>query len=419
VIYYLLPVFLFLDYVRPTSYYPALLPLHLNALAFWSLVIGTAATFGLAGREKIDANLKLLLALFGLVCVSVLTADVTRYAWSVARAVLEYTLLAWVITKHANDLKSIKRIFAAFVFIHIIVIALTPQLLFSGERQYLRSGAHLGDSNDFALSVNIVLPMCLFLLLEARNVLHRFFYATALLFLVISVAMTQSRGGTVGLICMGLYYWMKSDKKVVTGVLACAAVVAILALAPQGYFNRISTITSHEDGSAQGRILAWQGAMRMAADSPILGVGAGHFAVKYGAIYRTENVPWQTAHSVYFLALGELGIPGISVVLIFIGLNISRNARLRRRLKRAGSAEKSHGIRLLACSSASLIAFASSGAFLSALYYPHIFVLAGLLTASRNIAAQTEETEAVPVSKPREISTHWALRPPPVPRRIA
>ena len=43
---------------------------------------------------------------------------------------------------------------------------------------------------------------------------------------------------------------------------------------------------SAEEGSAQGRILAWQAAGRMALDHPLMGVGSGHFPVAYGVKYR-------------------------------------------------------------------------------------------------------------------------------------
>jgi len=35
---------------------------------------------------------------------------------------------------------------------------------------YIASGSFLGDGNDFALSVNLVIPFCLFLVFEASKV---------------------------------------------------------------------------------------------------------------------------------------------------------------------------------------------------------------------------------------------------------
>ena len=67
----------------------------------------------------------------------------------------------------------------------------------------------------------------------------------------------------------------------------------------------------------------------MALDHPLLGVGAGHFPdgvrlADTGAL----DIPWQTAHSIYFLILGELGFPGLAVLLLFIVSNLVANRRL-------------------------------------------------------------------------------------------
>src|SRR5690606_24820523 len=104
--------------------------------------------------------------------------------------------------------------------------------------------------------------------------------------------------------------------------------------APPVYFERLSTITHYQnEGSAMGRITAWKAGTRMALDNPVTGVGAGHFAVSFGTRYRppeAEGMPWLTAHSSYFLVLGELGLPGIIAFLILTWGNIRANGKMRR-----------------------------------------------------------------------------------------
>jgi putative inorganic carbon (HCO3(-)) transporter len=247
--------------------------------------------------------------------------------------------------------------------------------------------------------VNLAIPFALFLVFEAETMRGRLFYTGVLLVLVLSVVGTSSRGGTLALAAVGLYYWLKSDKKVLTGFIVVVAIGIVFAVAPPMYFQRMQTITDQTEGSAQGRIMAWKSGVRMAIDHPFLGVGAGHFPVKYGVEYRPPNVgpteiPWQTAHSIYFVILGELGFPGLFVLLFFIGYNLVANRRLAREVVARGEPNTATDVRLLACLSAGVIAFAVGGAFLTAIYYPHMYVLAGLLAAGRRIVRERHERPA-------------------------
>jgi len=400
VIYYGLLLFFVLEYVRPGTYLPALNVLRLNTVIPLFVVIGAIFSEGSATRRRAfgEPNFLLVISLLGLIGVSVLTADVTLYAFTVFTMVAGYVAITWVLCKHLSDITQIRGVLIVLVFVHIVVAALTPEMITNPEiRHYVASGSFLGDGNDFALSLNLVIPYCLFLFLGTKRLAIRALHLAALFFLVFCVIATQSRGGTIGLAVVGLYYWLKSDRKI--GVAAVLILVAVMVFlyAPANYFERMNQINTTE-GSARGRILAWEAGMRMAADHPILGIGAGHFGVKYGVDYRPptgERVPWQTAHSIYFLALGELGFPGLFVLLSFILWNLVANRRLARAARRRSDPSDTADIRLLACLSASLIAFAVNGAFLSALYYPHIYVLAGLLAAARRLIRERQASTAL------------------------
>lgn len=399
-IYYGLLLFFVLEYVRPNNYIPALSVLHLNSLIPIAVVVGTTFRKGSVTNQDVwrEPSTKLLLFLMTLIVLSILTADVTLYAFNVFKTVVGYVLVYWVLAKEMTDLRRVKGVLKTLIFVHLVVAALTPEIFTNPEvRHYMASGAFLGDGNDFALSVNLVIPFCLFLLLDASTIRHKLIYAGALLLLVLGVVGTSSRGGTVALAAMGLYYWLKSDRKFLMAVISAAIVGLILAFAPPLYFERMQTIKGFQDGSAQGRILAWKAGVLMAVDHPFLGVGAGHFPVKYGVEYRPKGfgateIPWQTAHSVYFVILGELGFPGLGFILALIGSNLVANRRLAREIPSRDSEQTATETRLLACLSASLIAFAVGGAFLTAIYYPHVYVLAGLMVAARRLIREGSRT---------------------------
>lgn len=414
-IYYAFLLFFVLDYVRPGSYVPALDILRLNALVPLSVVMGTLfAKTKYSNQDFIaEPNAKIILGLFALILLSVVTAEVTMHAYTVMSIVFGYILIFWVISRQVDDVRKIKGVFKTLIFVHLVVAALNPVMFTDPDaRHYVASGAFLGDGNDFALSVNIAIPFCLFLFFESRKWRYKALAAAALLLLVLCVVATKSRGGTLALACVGLYYWLKSERKVMTATMAGVVVVIVLASAPPMYFERMHSIADSQEGSAQGRILAWTAGVKMALANPVLGAGAGHFPITYGQFYRTRtDIPWQTAHSIYFLILGELGFPGLALLLTFILWNLVANRRVFRQLERGDPARIATTKNLVACLSASLIAFATGGAFLSAVYYPHMYVLAGLLAAGRRIARDQIEAD---VRQPGDVvqSTHNARLPP-------
>lgn len=208
------------------------------------------------------------------------------------------------------------------------------------------------------------------------------------------------------------YFWLKNDRKIfgVIGIVFIAGV--ILAVAPPKFFERMETMTQtgeEMEGSAQGRILAWKAAGRMAADYPLTGVGAGHFAVKYGMEYRPEGygrtqIGWQTAHSSYFLLLGELGIPGVVFLIMVIGSSFIASERMVRK-KAAGMTDAQATCRnLVVTLNASLLAFAVGGAFLSGAYYVHIYLLAALVECGRDISRKSLAPDPAVRRSGRDIS---------------
>lgn len=403
--YYCLLLFFVLEYIRPTSYIPGLLPFHLNLIV--PVVAVVAAMFGKTAKDvpgAKDLNGRIMIFILILLVVSVPTANVSAAAQPLLEAVIGYAAMYWVITREVTDVDRMKGVFRIMVLVHLMIMMLSPEMLYDPDSRShaLKSGSFLGDGNDFALSLNIVVPFGLFGLFQAKKFGSRVMIVAGLVFLVLGIIATQSRGGTIALACVGLYYWIRSGKKLGMALVAGAGLVAIIALAPPAYFTRMNSIADHTDGSAQGRIKSWKLAWSLALQNPLLGIGAGN----------TPFLGRQNAHSIYFQILGELGFPGAGALIFLIIWNHVVNRRLLKEV-RPGPEGETHR-QLLAALSASLIAFAVAGAFLSAAYYPHAYILAGLMTAGRRIVrnenvAVATATEVVHERRP--ITYHWALAP--------
>lgn len=396
-VYYGLLLFFALDYIRPGSYVPAMNALHLNSIVPLSAMLGSLVSKGQVKVSEVlsSPNARWIMFLLLLIVISGLTCDVKRYALDVFEQVFGYCIIFFIIKKEVYSLDRIKGVFATLVLVHLVIGALTPELFSGdGERHYIASGGFLGDGNDFALSVNIAIPLCLFLMQSADGFTKKMFFAGALGVLILGVVATQSRGGILALASVGLYYWSRSARKILGAIGMAVVVMAIFVVAPPQFFDRMGTMTQtgeeEREGSAQGRVLAWRAGIRMAMDHPLLGVGPGLYPYKYGAEYKPEGyglneIPWQTAHSSYFLLLGELGLPGLIFILSIIGVNLVAGERLLREAKQRLANEDPEPRNLVVALNASLIAFMVGGAFLSGSYYPHIYVLAALLECGRAI----------------------------------
>ncbi len=172
-IYYALLSFFVVEYVRPGAYVPGLDALHLNSLVPLTCIIGTLVmkTPVSSGEFFAEWNTKIMGALLGLLVVSTLFATVTMYAYSVMTTVFAYILIYWILVRQVGDVRRLKGVFITLTAAHIIIAALNPAVFSppANTRVGINSGSFLGDGNDFSLSVNICIPLCLFLMAESKK----------------------------------------------------------------------------------------------------------------------------------------------------------------------------------------------------------------------------------------------------------
>jgi probable O-glycosylation ligase (exosortase A-associated) len=391
-LYYGLLVSFVLEYVRPGTYLPLINALKLNAAV--PILVFVLALYVQRQNANADIlahrNSKWLAFFMGLLALSVLRADVTLYSFNIFKTILGYVFLYFVVAKLLDDYKKLNGLILTLLLCHVVLLILNPVVITNPEtRSYIEGVTFLGDGNDFSLSIVLLIPLGLHFLLNAT---YKNLYKVSILVvigaLMLGVIGTSSRGGFIAAIAVVCYLWWRGRSKGRGSLVVLALVLAVYSYAPPVFFERMDTIrTYEEDGSAVGRIMAWNSAIRMANDNPLRGVGSGHFSVKLGTEYQPpeyefQNLPWLTAHSVYFLALGELGYPGLFFVLAILYFNIRSGERIIKKVRQSPSKLARRYESLFLHMNASLIGFAVGGAFLSALYYPHLYVISGIYVAA-------------------------------------
>ena len=378
-------VALFVEYARPTNQLTWLEFPHFYSVIPMSLLVVSMFASGLRPMNEVFADrlAKWVMLLFGMIILSIPLADVKQSAFETATSVLGSIFFFILISRLVTSESRLRGIAVTLLVAHLYLLAVNIEVITVGDRSYyLTGGTFLGDGNDYSLSLCILFPLVVEAALNARTFLSRNLLWSGIVVVILAITATQSRGGTLGLAGVLIYLWLRSSKKMVglVGIVMVAAIV--LVYSPPGYFDRMSSMTNMEvDGSAQGRIDAWKAAIGMVAHNPVLGIGAGNFARRWGL----------NAHSTYFLALAELGLFGFACVLMLVFGNMRAHARLRMQiLARAGphpDADSLRVARMLNLMIAAALGFAIAGGFLSATYYPHMFVLSGLMISGRIIAA--------------------------------
>lgn len=395
-LYWWLLVVIFFEYARPAAYFAPLRVLPLNSLLPLSLLLVSLFAAGLRPWAKIfeDSLSKWLFIFVGAVLMSMAWASVKMYAYNIFQLVLGYLFLFIMIARIVTTRRRLYGVFVTLIAAHLFLIFMNPAIVLSPEqRNYIAGGTFLGDGNDFALSLCILLGLCVQLAYAAQSKGKKIFFWGILALLVLAVIGTQSRGGTLGMAAVFGYMWWRSPRKALGVVAIGIAAVGVLLYAPDAYFKRMSTLTApQQESSAEGRIQAWKAGLNMALDNA-LGVGAGNFPHAFPK-YRSATAPvrWMTAHSMYFLILGELGFLGLLLLLRLVFGSAGANAKLRNRLtkqEKSDSVQQDANIRLLNNMTASVLGFAIAGAFLSVAYYPHVFVLGALLVVARLMVAES------------------------------
>ncbi|MCD2519388.1 putative O-glycosylation ligase, exosortase A system-associated [Massilia sp. G4R7] len=256
-------------------------------------------------------------------------------------------------------------------------------------------GHVLGDRNELAVAFVMTLPICVYLLGEygKRSRVISLGLIGTMCLLVTAVIGTQSRGGFIAVLALGGYLFLKSDRKILLGLLAVALAIGLSHIVSSEWTSRINTINdAGEDASFMGRVVAWKLSFIMASQNPFFGGGFKSLEYlpnwlelskdffSYSWFYTGDSLPptqfARAAHSVYFQVLGEHGFFGLGIYLFCLAGAYRKAGKVARAARLRGGPA---WLRSLASMlQLSIFAFALGGAALSFAYFDLIFTLFGL-----------------------------------------
>lgn len=222
------------------------------------------------------------------------------------------------------------------------VLSVTASAAKQGIKVALSGGGHavygisstFNDNNLSAFATLVCIPLTVFLIARYKHIfILKWGLIGSILISVLFVFGSDSRGGFLGLLVLGAFFFYKSKSKLpIAFGMVCIGAIA-LSIMDQSWFDRMGTIDDmSEDGSFMGRVVAWKLNILMAMKNPML--GGGFDAAAYGPNYLYLMQYWGTldwietpypttlhvAHSIYFQVLGDFGFLGF---FVFFGLIFS------------------------------------------------------------------------------------------------
>ncbi len=249
-----------------------------------------------------------------------------------------------------------------------------------GSYRVFGPGGAIADNNSLALALIMMIPLLRYLQMHTEKLWIKRASLAAIVLSAVSAIGSQSRGAFLAMAAIGVFFWLKSRKKGLIGVLTLSALPIAWLLMPEKWSERMSTIQNYEqDGSAMGRINAWITAWNVAVDRFPIGSGFAFDTADVYARYAPDPTNVLVAHSIYFQVLGQHGFVGLFLFLAVIAM-----AWLNFRLilqKTKNQPELIWARDLAAMCQVSLIAYTVGGSFLNMAFFdfPYYIVIVSVI----------------------------------------
>ncbi|WP_174625866.1 putative O-glycosylation ligase, exosortase A system-associated [Candidatus Methylobacter favarea] len=255
------------------------------------------------------------------------------------------------------------------------------------------AGSYIEENNSLAVAVLMVIPLMIYLYqINDKKWIKRGLLA-AIIFSLFNVLGSQSRGALIAIIAVGAFYWIKSQSKMVSGIVMAILAMSLLAFMPDSWYQRMDTINNYEqDSSAMGRINAWIYAYNAANDN-LLGMGFESWSKETFALYAPNPKNVHAAHSIYFSVLGDHGWIGLFLYLLIYFMTWRKLTNIIKKTSKNEELKQIHNLAKML--QVAFIAYFTGGIFLSLSYFDlpwHlisiVIIISPLAVANRSLTTE-------------------------------
>jgi hypothetical protein len=380
-----------------------LLPISLPRPAV--VMVGIAFIVWLIQTDPVRSSRAIMRDKIGLAAFLVLAAAIIGVPFSIsmggaARAILESfsrTFVVFLVLAAAvRNLEDVRRLIVTFALGAAVFGAMAPVQRGAGGSM----GGY--DPNDAAMFLVSALPCLIFCILHGRRLLTRVAAGLSVFTVIGAIVMSSSRGGFIGLVAViafMLIMFTGVRPAIRMGVVG-AILVLMLAVSSTDYWDRMQTITELDDGYGAdgrpgGRRNIWGRALEYTAQNPLTGVGMSQFRRAEGQhpviaarIEAGIGTKFATAHSMWFQALAELGIPGFLAFAAIFFLSFRQLRRLQKTALDPPSRMKTAEFQAMASTlMASLVGVMAAGSFLTHAFSGMTWGVFGIIVGLSKVSA--------------------------------
>lgn len=372
------------EYLRPVDFLTGLRPLRLSLLIEALTLVSWILFLGRFQRKlKWDKLNNLYIAFIAVMGLTVVTAMNNRYAFDTTQLMIVNFVIFLIATNIVNSERRLEGLIWLLLIVHlyhafkgIYNYAIIGYVAAGQRTSGVTGSSFIGDENDFALALNVMLPFAYFYYVYTKNLFKKYLSFSIMVIFVLAVVSSMSRGGWVGLMAIIFYCIIKSKRKVRSLVITGALAAAIVLFAPAEYWQEVQSISDTNEATAQSRFNYWKAGVRMFLDNPLIGVGAGNGPIRmpeYVQGFRDSATQWgRTFHGTLPQVLGELGGLGFGLYIIMIIYAL----RLLAYIGKLPFIENSETLHVASSGAAvSIVGYMVTATFLSTAYYPQLWTL--------------------------------------------
>ncbi len=342
------------------------------------------------------AEVYLLLAMWGVFLLSTLTAINPTEAWPQLDRVSKIFLMTLVSMKLLQEPRKVR----ALLWVMGLSIGFYGlkggiwAVRTGGQNMVVGpEGSFIAGNTEIGLALNMAIPILIFLRREETRRWVRHFLSATILFSVVAVLITYSRGAFLGLGAVLVMLILKGRKKLLLLPSAALAVVLAATYLPAGWFERMETIQTYErDSSAVSRLKTWKVGYWIALDRPLLGAGFRPFTRETFDRYMPNYPKDHDAHNIFIQVLAEHGFTGLA---LYGGLLVATGWNLRRLIRRArGDPSLRWVYNCCHMLEVSLVGYVVSGIFLSLSYFDFFYSIVAVSCILQALVARRERGRA-------------------------
>jgi O-antigen ligase len=346
------------------------------------LCFGSFALYVLITRRRLvlDYSHGLVLSILALAFVSTLQALEVAPALTTTIRYASFVALYFVVSQFVGDHALQRRLVWVLSISSTVAALIALEHFFFAPGYVYRANLRYGDPNEVAFILATTLPLTFWLLRERW--LLRPLVAGMIIVMSLAILFTYSRSALVAL-GAGIVWLMVIDRRRIP-LLAAAGVVTVLAgftfvqSSPSNLFRVQEGLRAKEkiaEYNVETRLGAWEAAINLAIEHPIVGIGPGNFTYHYGRITDTPPgaEPLGVVHNAYLDIAAELGLGGLMLFVAYLVLSFGRLTTAHRE----GSGLPGYASAL----QVSLVIAATGALTLSEQYAAPFWLIGGLATA--------------------------------------